>query len=125
MRESFRDLRKFSGNLKYSNAGIDSRQACPEFNRRGAKHAKFGIERLIILQTILLISSDLCGLCVFAGDIPRFGCGFAAQCGLFPTLRAKRVALAHSADRSGLRQFSFEFFVDLQVFVLVLQLSAA
>jgi hypothetical protein len=22
--------------------------------------------------------SDLCGLCVFAGDIPNFGCGYAA-----------------------------------------------
>jgi hypothetical protein len=32
-----RALRKFSGNVKYSNAGIDSRQ--------GAKHAKFGGKR--------------------------------------------------------------------------------
>jgi len=47
-------------------------------SRQGAKHAKFGIERLIILQTILFIFSDLCGLGVpstllracFAGDIP-------------------------------------------------------
>jgi hypothetical protein len=38
----------------------------------------FGTERLIILQTILFIFSDLCGLGVFAGDIPSFGCGFAA-----------------------------------------------
>ena len=30
----------------------------------------FGIERLIILQTILFIFSDLCGLGVFARDIP-------------------------------------------------------
>ena len=30
-------LRKLSGDLEYSNMGIDSRQ--------GAKHAKFGIER--------------------------------------------------------------------------------
>ena len=47
MLESFRGLRKFSGNLKYSNAGIASRQ--------GAKHAKFGRERLVILQTIFTI----------------------------------------------------------------------
>jgi len=38
-------------------------------SRQGAKNAKFGIERLIIL-TILFIFSDLCGLGVFAGDIP-------------------------------------------------------
>jgi hypothetical protein len=61
---------KLSGDLEFSNAGIDSRQ--------GAKYAKFGIEILIILQTILFIFSDLCGLGVFAGDIPSFGCGFAA-----------------------------------------------
>ena len=60
------------------NMGINSRQ--------GAKYAKFGIERLIILQTILFIFSDLCGLGVpstalstcFAGDSPSFGYGSAA-----------------------------------------------
>jgi hypothetical protein len=79
-----RGLRKFSGDLECSNTGIDSRQACPELCRRSAKHAKFGIEKLIILQTILFIFSDLCGLGsakqfgadpsfggVFAGDIPN------------------------------------------------------
>ena len=47
-------------------------------NVERAKAAKFGIERLIILQTILFIFSDLCGLGVFAGDIPSFGYGCAA-----------------------------------------------
>jgi len=67
---NFHSSREFSVDLECSNTGIDSRQ--------GAKYAKFGIERLIILQTILFIFSDLCGLGVFAGDIPSFGCGFAA-----------------------------------------------
>jgi hypothetical protein len=78
MHKILRSWRKLSDDLECSNTGIDSRQACPEFNRRGAKYAKFGIERLIILQTILFIFSDLCGLGVFAGDIPSFGCGSAA-----------------------------------------------
>jgi len=76
MHKILRRWRKFSGNLECSNTGIDSRQ--------GAKYAKFGIERLIILQTILFIFSDLCGLGVFAGDIPSFGCGFAALGSLRP-----------------------------------------
>jgi len=67
---NFHSSREFSVDLECSNTGIDSRQR--------AKYAKFGIERLIILQTILFIFSDLCGLGVFAGDIPSFGCGFAA-----------------------------------------------
>ena len=79
MSDNLRGLRKLSGNLKYSNAGIDSRQ--------GAKHAKFGIDSSIILQTILFISSDLCGLRVFAGDIPNFGYAFAALAEI-PQLRA-------------------------------------
>jgi hypothetical protein len=70
--ERFRGGRKFSVDLECSNTRIDSRQ--------GAKYAKFGTERLIILQTILFIFSDLCGLGVFAGDIPSFGCGSAALC---------------------------------------------
>jgi hypothetical protein len=104
MHQNLRGSRKFSGDLKYSNAGIDSRQACPESRRRSAKYAKFGIESVIILQTILFIFLDLCGLGVpstllrtcFAGNIPisflrflrplrlifrfriLFGCGFAA-----------------------------------------------
>ncbi|MBM2806633.1 MAG: hypothetical protein HW419_4526 [Deltaproteobacteria bacterium] len=91
--QNFRSRRKFFGDLKYSNTEIDSRQACPEFNRRGAKHAKFGIERLIILQTILFIFSDLCGLGVpstllrtcFAGDIPSsFFAFFAPFAANFP-----------------------------------------
>jgi hypothetical protein len=65
-----RSSRKFCVDLEYSNTGIDSRQ--------GAKYAKFRSERLIILQTILFIFSDLCGLGVFAGDIPSFGSGSAA-----------------------------------------------
>jgi len=65
-----RGARKVFGDLECSNTGIDS--------RHGAKYAKFGIERLIILQTILFIFSDLCGLGVFAGDFPSFGCGYAA-----------------------------------------------
>ena len=35
--------------------------------RQGAKNAKFGI-----------LFPCLCGLCVFAGNIPRFGCTYAA-----------------------------------------------
>ena len=45
--ESFRGLRKISELLQPKRTGIDSRQ--------GAKHAKFGWERLIILQTIFTI----------------------------------------------------------------------
>jgi len=71
MRKNLRSWRKLSGDLECLNTGIDSRQ--------GAKYAKFGVERLIILQTILFIYSDLCGLGVFAGDIPSFGCGFSAS----------------------------------------------
>jgi hypothetical protein len=38
--------------------------------RQGAKHAKFGGKRGIIFGKFSPLFSDLCGLCVFAGDIP-------------------------------------------------------
>jgi len=44
MLENFRGLRKFSIELKCSNRGIDSRQACPEQRRRGAKHVLSQVE---------------------------------------------------------------------------------
>jgi hypothetical protein len=40
MPESFRGLRKFFDGPELWDAGIYSRQACPEFNRRDAKNAK-------------------------------------------------------------------------------------
>ena len=40
-------------------------------SRQGAKNAKFG--------NLFLF---LCGLCVFAGNIPRFGCTYAAPSSL-------------------------------------------
>jgi hypothetical protein len=45
--ENFCGLRKFFVELKYSNRGIDSRQ--------GAKYAKFGRERRIILDKLFIV----------------------------------------------------------------------
>jgi len=70
MHKILRNWRKFSGNLECFNTGIDSRQ--------GAKYAKFGIERYIILGTVFTIilrpwrpwrPFDKLRTC-FAGDIP-------------------------------------------------------
>ena len=48
-------------------------------SRQGAKHAKFRREKINYLETnCLLLFSDLCGLGVFAGDIPSFSHGSAA-----------------------------------------------
>jgi hypothetical protein len=59
--ESFRRLRKFYRRfLPFSNKNLGS------FSRQDAKHAKFGKYFF------------LCGLGVFARDIPSLGCGVAA-----------------------------------------------
>jgi hypothetical protein len=79
--QNLRSLRKFLGNRKLG-FGYSSRQ--------DAKSAKFGI----------IIS--LCGLCVFARDIPRFGRGFAALCPLWLILSfssAQHFALSQVANR--------------------------
>jgi len=48
-------------------------------SRQGAKHAKFRSEKINYLEKKwLLLFSDLCGLGVFAGDIPSFSSGSAA-----------------------------------------------
>jgi hypothetical protein len=48
-------------------------------SRQGAKHAKFRSEKINYLERIVyLLFSDLCGLGVFAGDIPSFSYGSAA-----------------------------------------------
>jgi hypothetical protein len=70
IRENFRGRRNVDFEWKYSNKGIDSRQ--------GAKRAKFGGEKGIILKKLITLFSDLCGLGVFARDIPTFGCGSSA-----------------------------------------------
>jgi hypothetical protein len=57
MLESFRSLRKFSGGRGYPKRGF-ARAKTP---RTPSSEVQF-----------------LCGLCAFAGDIPSFGCGFAA-----------------------------------------------
>ena len=41
-------------------------------SRQGAKHAKFRREDKLSWKNCLLLFSDLCGLGVFAGDIPSF-----------------------------------------------------
>jgi hypothetical protein len=43
--------------------------------RKGAKVMGKSEKRLQIIFTRI---SELCGLCAFAGDIPRFGCGCVA-----------------------------------------------
>jgi hypothetical protein len=53
--------------VKFSIGGLDSRQ--------GAKHAKFRREKINYLEKNVLLFSGLCGLCIFARDIPSFGCG--------------------------------------------------
>jgi hypothetical protein len=58
MPESFRGLRKFFDGPELQDAGIYSRQACPEQSRRDAKNAK-------------LEEFFLGGLCAFARDNPR------------------------------------------------------
>ena len=67
--QSLRGLRKFAGN---ENSRI--RKFIPP-KRKGAK---FGGGRAIFLRIIFTIFSDLCGLGVFAGDIPIYSCGSAA-----------------------------------------------
>ena len=75
MLKCLRRSRKFCVDLECSNTGLTPAKA--------QSTPSFGTERLIILQTILFIFSDLCGpfdvaqdmLGVFAGDIPSFGCG--------------------------------------------------
>jgi len=58
MPESFRGLRKFFDGPELWDAGIYSRQACPEQSRRDAKNAK-------------LKEFFLGGLCAFARNNPR------------------------------------------------------
>ena len=60
----------FPVTLSHSNTGDDSRQ--------GAKHAKFGREKIQSCQRSSVSFSDLCGLCAFARDTPSFGCDSAA-----------------------------------------------
>jgi len=63
-------LSKFFADLKYTNTGLTraKAQSTPSSEAKDENSAYEFIPSL----------SDLCGLGVFAGDIPNFGCGYAA-----------------------------------------------
>jgi hypothetical protein len=68
--ENFRGSRKFSVELKYSNGELTraKAQSTPSSERRDE----------LSWRNNSPLFSDLCGLGVFARDIPSFGCGPAA-----------------------------------------------
>jgi hypothetical protein len=81
MHKILRSWRKFSGDPECSNTGIDSRQACPEFRRRGAKYAKFGNQFLFFAP-----------FAFFARDIPRLT---GARSAPYENLRVLRAFVAN------------------------------
>jgi hypothetical protein len=48
-------------------------------SRQGAKHAKFRTEKINYLEKNVYYFSHLCGLAVFAGDIPSFIAALSLQ----------------------------------------------
>jgi hypothetical protein len=86
---------KYSGSRRFSDSEIPPAKA----------PSSEGKDK-IFSQMIFTILSDLCGLCVFAGDIPSFGCGCSPTGEpLFPSGVWEKACITIAQGFCGLRKF--------------------